>query len=249
MPKRGAPCDLVDMKVEKVDCVTLGGSHPPVPIPQVTERGVTCVPLNSAADWLVRIVSTGCREDAQLVIKEFIDGLLALPVGDAEPGQEAQERSCEAAASADAPKAKGREAMCLDDDSEEEEVNAIKGGARAPTTKPTRKVAAAQKEMRKSAYRGMELTWKPRAKCRGIAVPLEGPTLIAIMRHLREQISKGPIPGPNEAKRERRTEVVSNRDDEDAGRTRWRAQPDSPWLSPLELLLFFVACLLRPRNR
>ena len=61
MPKRAHRHDLEAMKVEKIPCVALGPKHAPVPIPLITERGVTCVPLNSTADWLAKIVGIGCR--------------------------------------------------------------------------------------------------------------------------------------------------------------------------------------------
>ena len=48
--------------------------------------------------------------------------------------------------------------------------------------------------MRTVSYAGMELAFKPRWKCLGIAVPIEGETLLAILKHLRGQLLKGEVP-------------------------------------------------------
>ena len=114
------------------------------------------------------------------------------------------------------PKPKGRAAMGLDDDSDEADLALVPS---EPPPKKARKNAA--KELRTISCRGMELTVKARDKIRGIAVSLEGPTLLVILRHLRERVSAGEIPEPDLAKSAQRKEAMSNRDDEDAGRLRW----------------------------
>ena len=67
--------------MEKLPCVTLGGKHLPVPVPLIQDRGKTCVPLNSSADWLQKIVGVGSKGETRLVVKEFIDGVLACIAG------------------------------------------------------------------------------------------------------------------------------------------------------------------------
>ena len=57
----------------------------------------------------------------------------------------------------------------------------------------------------------MELRVKARDKIRGIAVPLEGPTLLLILRHLRERVATGEIPGPDLVKSALRKEAMGNR--------------------------------------
>ena len=148
MPKRSNFGDLENMKVEQKHCVTLGGKYTPVPIPTITENGVECVPLNASSVWLTSIVGVGCRGDAQLVVKEFVTSVLqTLP----EPGEggvggdarEAEEGSSAAAGSeaSDSKKMppKGRAAMGLDDDSDEEEVAATNVEARASTMPAAKK--------------------------------------------------------------------------------------------------------------
>ena len=108
--------------------------------------------------------------------------------------------------------------MGLDCDSDEAELAVV--AESAPTRKRARKVDT-QKEFRAVSFREMELTVKARDKCRGSAVPLEGDTLGAILRHLREQVCAGEVPSADAAKAARRQEVLSSRGDEDAGRIRW----------------------------
>ena len=116
------------------------------------------------------------------------------------------------------PEPKGRAAFCLDDDSDEAEL------ALVPSELPHKKARKnAAKELRTISCRGMELTVKARDKIRGIAVPLEGPTLMAILKHLRERMTTGEIPEPDAAKSALRKEALANREDEDAGRLCWRS--------------------------
>ena len=169
-----------------------------------------------------------------MVVKEFIDGVLAC-IADAAPATEAEgaaERAAQAPPEgdsdgaegddpADAPR--GRAAMGLDSDSDEEELAAV------PAQKQSRRAANRRKkmlqtELRCVSYAGMELLVKPLRKCKGLAVPLEDETLIRILKHLRKQMQKGEVPKPDAAKQERRKEAESNREDEDAGRIRWLFQ-------------------------
>ena len=116
------------------------------------------------------------------------------------------------------PKPKGRAAMGLDDDSDEADLALVPS---EPPPKKARKNAA--KELRTISCRGMELTVKARDKIRGIAVPLEGPTLMAILKHLRERMTTGEIPEPDAAKSALRKEALENRVHEDKGRLCWKS--------------------------
>ena len=217
MPKRGQAPALDDMKVEKVDCLIMGHKAPAVPLPTIKECGVTCVPINGSDHWLTQVVSGRCRGDASLVAKEFIDEVLSvLGTADCDGGETGGKNAVaaeDAGASSHTPK--GRAAMGLDDDSDEAELAVVPSG---PPRKARKHLL---KELRTISCRGMELTVKARDKIRGIAVPLEGPTLLVILRHLRERVSAGEVPEPDLAKSAQRKEAMSNRADEDAGRLRW----------------------------
>ena len=167
-----------------------------------------------------------------MVVKEFVTSVLqTLP----EPGEggvggharEAAEGSAAAAGSeASEPKVppKGRAAMGLDDDTDEEEVAATNVEARAstmPAAKKRKVYAVVRQEMRTISIAGMELRVKPRWKCHGIAVPLEGDYLLKILKHLRKRLYEGEVPEPDATKSERRKANLERRDDEDAGRIRW----------------------------
>ena len=81
--------------------------------------------------------------------------------------------------------------------------------------------AVVRQEMRTISIAGMELRVKPRVKCHGIAVPLEGDYLLKILKHLRKRLYEGEVPEPDATKSERRKANLERRDDEDAGRIRW----------------------------
>ena len=219
MPKRGQAPALDDMKVEKVDCLIMGPKAPAVPLPTIKECGVTCVPINGSDHWLTQIVSGRCRGDASLVVKEFIDEVLSVLGAAAAGGGETGGQPLVAAEGAGESSAepRGRAAMGLDDDSDEEELALVPSGPPRKASKNT------IKELRTISCRGMELTVKARDKIRGIAVPLEGPTLLVILKHLRERVSAGEVPEPDLAKSALRKEAMSNREDEDAGRLRWKS--------------------------
>ena len=106
--------------------------------------------------------------------------------------------------------------MCLDSDSDEAELALV---PHAPQKKVRK---GAGKELRTISLRGMQLTVKARDKVRGIAVPLAGETLLTILRHLQAKVSAGEVPAPDIAKCARRQEAMQNREDEDAGRLRWK---------------------------
>ena len=224
MPKRANFSQLENMKVEQVHCVTtLGGKHAPVPIPIMCEQEVKCVALNASSDWLTKIVGRGCRGDAQLVVKEFVNSVLVeLAIQLHAPMVE--ERSSASAGGDPATLSeppKGRAAMGLDDDSDEEEVAAMARASKV-RKKTSKKVdATVRQEFRTISIAGMELRAKPRWKCHGIAVPLEGDYLLAILKHLRKQLIEGEVPEPDAQKSERRKASIGNRGDEDAGRIRW----------------------------
>ena len=60
MPKRGAPAELDAIKVVKIDCMILAHKSQPLPVPAITECGVTCITINSADSWLNKIVGDRC---------------------------------------------------------------------------------------------------------------------------------------------------------------------------------------------
>ena len=223
MPKRKQAPALDDMRVEKIDCVILGRKVQPVPIPTIKECGVTCVPLNSTDHWLTQVASGRCRGDASLVVKEFVEDVLSVLLaaegaGESPPTPRGRSLAAAGGARESPPEPKGRAAMGLDDDSDEAEL------ALVPSELPHKKARKnAAKELRTISCRGMELTVKARDKIRGIAVPLEGPTLMAILKHLRERMTTGEIPEPDAAKSALRKEALANREDEDKGRLCWKS--------------------------
>ena len=170
MPKRSGSADAGAIKVEQGACAIRGGKSEPLPIPTVTECGVTCVPINSSAHWLNKIVGDRVRGDGQLVLKEFIDGILVELAKDQEAATRTEEGSSggQGSGATEAP-ALGRSAMGLDEDSEEDVL------AEMPMKKSVRgRKINKQMELRTISFRDMELTVKARDKGRGIVAPLDG---------------------------------------------------------------------------
>ena len=219
MPKRTQAPAVPDFRLEKVECLVTGRKAQPMPIPQIQECGKTCVPINSTDNWLPKVISGHCRGDGSMVVKEFVDEveLLLATASLADEGGETRGRPLAAAAGAgeSSPTRKGRSAFGLDDDSDEAEL------ALVPSEPPKKARKIVVKELRTISCRGMELTVKVRDKGWGIAVPLEGPTLLMILKHLHERASADEKPEPDFAKKARRQEARSNRTDEDRGRLRW----------------------------
>ena len=219
MPKRVLDIDAI--KVEKVLCVLLSPKSQPLPISYITECGVTCVPINSADPWLNKVLGDRCRGDAQLVVKQFVAEvfeLLASQTKERSFVDDTKERSLVSEGGAPIEALIGRAAMGLDSDSDEEELALVP----AEVVKPKRgRKLDKDKEFRTISIRGMDLTVKLRDKCKGIAVPLEGDTLLMILRHLREQVYAGEVPEPDPVKSARRHEVKGCKEDEDTGRVRW----------------------------
>ena len=214
MPKRSGSGGASAITVEQVACVIRGGNKEPLPIPTVTECGVTCVPLNSSAYWLNKIVGDRVRGDGTLILKEFIDGILVALAKDQEAATRPEEGSSGGQGSGAAEAPLGRSAMGLDDDSEEDVL------AEMPMQKSARgRKSNKQSELRTIAFRDMELTAKARDKGRGLVVPLKGDTLVKILNHLREHSAE--LPETNLTKSVQRKEVVNCREDEDGGRIRW----------------------------
>ena len=225
MPKRTQAPAVPDFRLEKVECLVMGRKAQPLPIPQINEGGKTCVPINSTDNWLPKVISGHCRGDGSMVVKEFVDEveLLLATASLADEGGETRGRPLAAAegAGGSSPTRKGRSAFGLDDDSDEEEL------ALVPSETPKKARRSAGKELRTISCRGMEITVKLRDKGWGIAVPLEGPTLLMILKHLHERASADEKPEPDLAKKARLQEARSNRTDEDKGASSlavWRAR-------------------------
>ena len=219
MPKRKPPIDADAMRIEKHPCVIWGSKRNIVPIPLIQECGVTCVAINSFDHWLNKVVADRCRGDSCLIVKEFVDDLIRTLEGVREAPVENTERSVcpDEGASTDAP-AKGRAAMGLDSDSDEEVLAETPVDDKTSRKKP---VCSLRSELQTVSFRGLELTAKTRDKGRGIAVPVEGDSLKNILLYLQQKVSAGPVPKQDEEKAKARAMAAECRDDVDAGRVRW----------------------------
>ncbi len=215
MPKRRLG-QAEDVQLQTLPCLIACGHA--IPLPTVVEDTVKCVALNCSAKWLNNVVSGRNRDDdAFQVVKrfatEFLDALASTeavaPIADEVPADSTR---------TDGPKV-GRDALGLDDDSEEEEV------AARPPSKARRTVKKRRDDFRTICFRGMELTAKPRIHMRsggkGVLVPVEGESLLNIVRHLRELLLTGGHREDGCELARGRREPPKLPDDADRGRIRW----------------------------
>ena len=89
---------------------------------------------------------------------------------------------------------RGRAAMGLDSDSDEDALVETPMDTDKNASARRRKDATLRAELKTISFRGLELTVKARDKGRGLAVPLEGDTLSAILKHMREQVDTRETP-------------------------------------------------------
>lgn len=214
-----------EIEIVTMPCIITGAGAPPLPIKQTTENGRSCVPFNSSEAWINKVLGDRCRGKTQLILKRFIDEMIQLLK------QEVEERSSTTSATSDPVgssrpgQTKGRKAFGLDSDSDEVQLEK-QSQSREPSRK--RKLVSDQHEFRTIEYRGVALTAKVRARGRGLVVALEGDGLPKVLELLREQVSNELEPTTEDvAKKQRRSEVIGNRDGIDAGRIRWLIKSDS----------------------
>ena len=232
MPKRKV-IDVDDLKVENVPCILMGGSKLPVPIPLLSECGVTCVAINSTDVWLNKVVGDRIRSDKHFVIKNFIAGVLSALSDSRSAEEDVPTVGTPIADKAARRLAAGEKvsamAMALEDDSDVEDLcNIPMEEDKEASARVRGQERCKGAEFRTVTFRGLELSVKARDKGRGVAVPLEGGSLETVLRHLREQVQGGDAVSSSsvggdlgESARRRRRVVLESRDDVDGGRVRW----------------------------
>ena len=233
MPKRRV-IEIDDLRVESVPCIIVGASKPPVPIPLLTECGVTCIAINSTDAWLNKVVGDRIRSDKHFVIKDFITGVLGA-LAACRSGEEDEEAMGRPIAKETARRLAGDDkvslmSLALEQDSDAEDLAAMPMHEDKDVSARNRKQVQGMSSGRfvKVAFRGLEFSVKAREKGRGVVVPLEGGSLETVLRHLREQVhgsDEQVIPSiaceDGDGARKRRRVVLESRDDIDGGRIRW----------------------------
>ena len=113
---------MAAIRLEDLPCAIRGEgkSRKCVLIPTIKECGVTCVPINSSDSWLSQLLGDRARGDGALIVKEFVEDLRDAIRRETGAAPLTEERSSEAKANDSTGEPVGRQAMGLDDDSEEE---------------------------------------------------------------------------------------------------------------------------------
>ena len=199
------------ISIVDLPCLVVGSGYRArsVPIPTVKEGGATCVAINPTDNWISKVFGDKGRADGQLVIKEFVDGLWAKLSGEedtpAQPskgieGQGASSGGDQGASSVGCV-GRGRGAMGLDSDSEEGALGAAWAESQGGSSAKKRRTRAPRAVWETVQYRDLELVVKQRERGRGVAVPVEGPTLLRILVHMREAVLAGEQPQPDVEKK------------------------------------------------
>lgn len=204
------------IQVASCPCVTGGKSGRPECLPVETVDARECVALNAFEPWLNRVLAGHARDPSGQVagvvaafIAEVYLQLGANTPGKASDGDQRGGESCLSAggesclAGPPAPEAaRGRAAMGLDEDSDQEQLAAQgeeshRGASRLRGGPPAAWATV--------SVRGKELTVRKRPRGRGILVPLEGPDLPVVLGFLLEDM-RGHAPAPQRADKRRRAD-------------------------------------------
>ena len=224
MPARKAVGALA-VEIAQKPCVVLGTGRKTilVAIPSFVECGIVCAAINATGTWLNKVVGEKGRADSQVVIKEFVDGLVEKMQRDAvSEGQAASSVGEEGRGESSVVKSQcGRGAMGLDEDSDEEVLKVVSCGRQGGSSAKRQRTTGPRSVWKTVKYREMELVVKLREKGRGIVVPVDGPTLPDMVSNMRTMVQAGEQPIPDLGKQKRRQEALKARDPTDGGRLRW----------------------------
>ena len=173
-------------------CVFGSAAGGPQPVP-ITEHGeVQCVAFNAYVPWIANVLEGKSRaQDSSGAVVAFVRSLkVALGGGDADGDSPAGGGSCPGGGGS-CPK-RGREAMGLDDDSDEADLQELSGKRPARRSKGQMRAARIEKTALKSVTaEGMQLTARLSPKGLGVLVPVEGDSLSLILNHLKTQVESG----------------------------------------------------------
>ena len=210
---------VADMTFDNFPGFKIPGQTAPVLLPTVIDCGVTCICVNGSAGWLSQLLSRG-KQDADCVgvVQAFCEEVYtALRV----QGRGSSDLVPVAGAAGQGVPGKGRSALGLDDDSDEETLAAADGSHVSPTKRP-RLTPQPSNDWRTVAINGLEITAKRRARGHGLLVPLVGDRLLAMVQHLNERLLSQDTTSPKKRLQRKESDPSTNaRGDLDMGRVKW----------------------------
>lgn len=207
MPRRQPAPGGSAFAVERMFCVRTPMQEQPVVLPAVLVGGHWAVPLGAYEPWLGFALDGRARASSAGHVVAFVNAAcsaLAEALGDGDAGDTTPPPAPNAA--------KGRAALDLESDSDEEALEAVGreprrsgGGARAPP------------DWRTVEVQGLELRLH-RGKGRRLLIPVEGEDLAKLLSHLRQKADEEePLATPCKKRRMR----DYGESPTDAGRVRW----------------------------
>ena len=209
-----------ELLFEMVPAISSGADSAPVLIPTIMDGHVRCVPVTVRAGWLTQLVEQKRRtRDSKAVVLEFCDqvetALKALAPADAPSNT-----SPAGDDSQDSGPLKGRAALGLDEDSDEEVLARADTGSTA--SKP-KKLKAAVQDFVSVKVNGFVVTVKRKYRGRGLLMPLDGPKIVGLVRHLQRRADgdERRDPPKKALKRQHSDTAAALTTDEDHGRLKW----------------------------
>jgi hypothetical protein len=164
--------------VKEQPCLSDGVNKVSVPLPVFDLHGESCVAFNSSAAWIGLALEGRTRMEHTALISDFVDASIrTLPpllasVGDS-PG-------------ADDMDPRGRSALGIDDDTDEEELHddmVVTGGKRKRLKLPT--------EFISTVVDGVTFRARRRQKGPGMLVAVQGPGLTSILQYMYVKLQAG----------------------------------------------------------
>jgi hypothetical protein len=210
MPRAEKGTDAVQF--ELLPAIRLGDKGKPIVVPTVVDGAVRCVAINAYAGWLNQLVESKVksRDVVSVFCERARQGLVSSAGADEDTANDAEAEN-------ETPK-KGRQALGLDDDSDEELLAAATpacGGSRRKTA------TGKTQEFTTIVVDGLSITLKRRFRGRGLLMPLGGEMLVDLIKHLQNQAicdERRELPRKS-LKRQPSEAALCN--DEDHGRVKW----------------------------
>ena len=213
MPKR-KPESQEPFGIVHQPCLMGGGLRGLEVLPVEELCGVSCIALNAYAPWMNMALEGKSRGDHQGLVVSTINELFNKMK---RPSSSSEEEVQDAAPAAPAKVLKGRAALGMDSDSDEEALAeaTVSGSKRSYKTGLPR---ASSKTFHTIDFHGLELTVKRRARGGGVVMQLS--SLPIFLTYLREKITESAASAARVPKKPKNTEMEL-RTDEDRGRVQW----------------------------
>ena len=229
MPKRKHGDDSPYV-VETLPCLRGGGIIDVIPLPVEEVCGVSCIPLNAYAPWMNMALEGKARGEHQALVVSLVDGLINEIKDGSKPGEDngsdptedtdavvAAAAAEEALQSNTKPAKKGRAALGLESDSDEEALAEATPVGQKKQPKSAKKLPA--NTFHSLNFRGTELVLMRRPRGRGLLLKMD--YLSAFLTHVKKEIELHRVAAAAPVMKKPRNTEPELRGDIDKGRLKW----------------------------